>query len=116
MNPATRHRIFSALPIWLWPYVWLQLWGLQRWIRASGRGLLIAVCPRSGHVYITRVADAPAPEGAYTWTPPRQFAWARLAVAEAPRLCAACPGIFRAHFVDRPRPALTLAPPFADTS
>ena len=116
MNPATRHRIFSAVPIWLWPYVWLQLWGLQRWIRASGRGLLIAVCPRTGNVYITAMADAPAPEGAYAYTPPRQFAWARLAVAEASRLCAACPGIFRAHFVDRPRPAHTLAPPFADTS
>ena len=85
MNPATRHRIFSAVPIWLWPYLWLQLWGLQRWIRATGRGLLIAVCPRTGNVYITRI-------------------------------CAACPGILRAHFVDRPRPAHALAPPFADTS
>jgi hypothetical protein len=28
MNPATRHRIFSALLVWLWTYVWLQLWGL----------------------------------------------------------------------------------------
>ena len=116
MNPATRHRIFSAVPIWLWPYLWLQLWGLQRWIRATGRGLLIAVCPRTGNVYITRIADAPVPEGTYTWTPPKQFAWARLAVTEAPRLCAACPGILRAHFVDRPRPTHALAPPFADTS
>lgn len=33
--------------------------GLQRWIRASGRGLLIAVYPRTGHVYITAMADAP---------------------------------------------------------
>tara|TARA_R110000787_G_scaffold4726_1_gene17817 strand:+ start:952 stop:1857 length:906 start_codon:yes stop_codon:yes gene_type:complete len=59
MNPQTRQRIFSQIPLWLWPYVWLQLWGLQRWIRASGRSLLIAVCPRTGHVYITAMADAP---------------------------------------------------------
>lgn len=59
MNPQTRQRIFSQIPLWLWPYVWLQLWGLQRWIRASGRGLLIAVYPRTGHVYITAMADAP---------------------------------------------------------
>ena len=116
MNPATRHRIFSALPIWLWPYVWLQLWGLQRWIRASGRGLLIAVCPRSGNVYITAMADAPAPEGSYSYTPPQQYAWERLAMAEAPCPCAACPCLVRANFADRPRPAHTLAPPFADTS
>ena len=116
MSPETRHRIFSAVPVWLWPYLWLQLWGLQRWIRASGRGLLIAVCPRTGKVYVTVMADAPAPEGTYAYTPPKQFAWQRLACTDAPCSPVLLSCIIGALFVHPEGMAPARIPPAFDTS
>ena len=83
MTPETRARLFAAVPLYLWPYLWLQLWGLGRWIRANKRDVLFAVSRRTGKVYITAISDAPAPEGRHAWTAPEQFAWERLALPEA---------------------------------
>ena len=62
MTPETRARLFAAVPLYLWPYLWLQLWGLERWIRANKRDVLFAVSRHTGKVYITAISDAPAPE------------------------------------------------------
>ena len=72
MTPETRARLFAAVPLYLWPYLWLQLWGLERWINANKRDVLFAVSHRTGKVYITAISDAPAPEGRYAYAAPEQ--------------------------------------------
>ncbi|MBU1288451.1 MAG: hypothetical protein KJ871_12080 [Alphaproteobacteria bacterium] len=98
MTPETRARLFAAVPLYLWPYLWLQLWGLARWIRANKRDVLFAVSHRTGKVYVTAISDAPAPEGLYTYTPPEQFAWERLALPAPSDAFGQYPGIIRAVF------------------
>ncbi|MBU0854594.1 MAG: hypothetical protein KKF76_19750 [Gammaproteobacteria bacterium] len=83
MTPETRARLFAAVPLYLWPYLWLQLWGLERWIRANKRDVLFSVSNRTGKLYITAISDAPAPEGRYAYAAPEQFAWERLALPVA---------------------------------
>jgi hypothetical protein len=114
MTPETRARLFAAVPLYLWPYLWLQLWGLGRWIRANRRDVLFAVSHRTGKVYITAISDAPAPEGRYAYTAPEQFAWERLALPVPSEASGHYPGIVRAvsgHF-----PAIFRAPFSPDTS
>ena len=114
MTPETRARLFAAVPLYLWPYLWLQLWGLERWIRANKRDVLFSVSKRTGKLYITAISDAPAPEGRYVYEAPQQFAWERLALPEAPDASVQFTSMLRA--VSVLFPCMMAAPLGPDTS
>lgn len=62
------HQTRHVVPIWLWPWVWLQLIWIRAWMdreavaREAGITVLIAVLP-SGHVRILYTSDAHDPAG-----------------------------------------------------
>lgn len=55
MHPAHAH-LYAHVHVVFWP--WLQLWNLNRWMKESGRGLLISV-DRCGTIYVNAISDAP---------------------------------------------------------
>ncbi|WP_299949316.1 hypothetical protein [Hyphomonas sp. BRH_c22] len=86
MHP--RHApLYAHVHVLFWPWLWWQLWNLDRWKRATGRGVLLAV-DRRGNVYIRYVTDAPG-QGPQSFRAPVS---ARLALAIAPEVShAPCP-------------------------
>ena len=89
MNREAITQIFRSVPVWLWPFVWLQLVVLFGWMNRQQREVLVRVCHRSGRIRVAFVEDAPV--AAAPWRPvvPREPAWQRVAVAEQ---AAPCPG------------------------
>jgi hypothetical protein len=86
MHPRHAH-LYAHVHVLLWPWLWWQLQNLNRWMKATGRGLLVSV-DRWGNVYIRCMGDAPAAENRFTPLPVS----ARLAAALAPEgLDAPCP-------------------------
>lgn len=57
MHPAHAH-LYAHVHVVFWPWLWLQLWNLNRWMKESGRGLLISV-DRWGNIYVNAISDAP---------------------------------------------------------
>ena len=84
MNREAIISIFRSVPVWLWPFVWLQLVVLFGWMNR-----LVRVCHRSGRIRVAFVEDAPV--AAEPWRPavPRVPAWQRVCVAEP---AVSCPG------------------------
>ena len=78
MHPRYAH-LYAHVHVLLWPWLWWQLQNLNRWMKATGRGLLVAV-DRWGNVHIRCMGDAPEAEDRFTPVP----ASARLAAALAP--------------------------------
>ncbi|WP_340693535.1 hypothetical protein [Hyphomonas sp.] len=82
MNREAIIAIFRAVPVWLWPFVWLQLVVLFGWMKRQQREVLVRVDHRSGRIRVAFVEDAPAM--AEPWRPVtlRVPAWQRVAVAD----------------------------------
>ena len=82
MNREAIIAIFRSVPVWLWPFVWLQLVVLFGWMNRQQREVLVRVCHRSGRIRVAFVEDGPV--AAAPWRPvaPRVPAWQRVAVAE----------------------------------
>ena len=89
MNREAILSIFRAVPVRLWPFVWLQLVVLFGWMNRQQREVLVRVCHRSGRIRVAFVEDAPV--AAEPWRPavPRVPAWQRVCVAEP---AVSCPG------------------------
>ncbi len=66
MDYALQPHLYKNVPVYLWPWVWWQLFQIERWIKATGRMVLGGVA-RDGKVYVLHVADDPdAPK---PWSP-----------------------------------------------
>ena len=66
MDYALQPHLYKNVPVYLWPWVWWQLFQIERWIKATGRMVLGGVA-RDGKVYVLHVADDPnAPN---SWSP-----------------------------------------------
>jgi hypothetical protein len=78
MHPAHAH-LYAHVHVVFWPWLWLQLWNLNRWMKESGRGLLISV-DRWGTIYVNAISDAPG-QGPRSISAPVS---SRLAAALAP--------------------------------
>ena len=55
---ARHAHLYAHVHVLLWPWLWWQLQTLNRWMKATGRGLLVSV-DRWGNVYIRCMGDAP---------------------------------------------------------
>ena len=79
----TRHaHLYAHVHVLLWPWLWWQLQALNRWMKATGRGLLVSV-DRWGNVYIRCMGDAPDAGDRFVPVPVSD----RLAAALAPEPC-----------------------------
>jgi len=58
MDYALQPHLYRNVPVYLWPWVWWQLFQIERWIKATGRMVLGGVA-RDGKVYVLHVADDP---------------------------------------------------------
>ena len=59
MDYALQPHLYKNVPVYLWPWVWWQLFQIERWIKATGRMVLGGVA-RDGKVYVLHVADDPS--------------------------------------------------------
>ena len=89
MNREAIISIFRAVPVWLWPFVWLQLVVLFGWMNRQQREVLVRVCHRSGRIRVAFVEDAPVVAAPWRLASPRVPAWQRICVAEP---AVPCPG------------------------
>ncbi len=77
MDYALQPHLYKNVPVYLWPWVWWQLFQIERWIKETGRMVLGGVA-RDGKVYVLHVADDPnAPK---PWSPraPTPTPWNRI--------------------------------------
>ena len=81
MHPRHAH-LYAHVHVLLWPWLWWQLQTLNRWMKATGRGLLVSV-DLWGNVYIRCMGDAPEAEDRFVRVPVSD----RLAQALAPDPC-----------------------------
>ncbi|MCF6328865.1 MAG: hypothetical protein L3J02_03585, partial [Henriciella sp.] len=51
-------HLYRNVPVYLWPWVWWQLFQIECWIKETGRMVLGGVA-RDGKVYVLHVADDP---------------------------------------------------------
>jgi len=58
MDYALQPHLYKNVPVYLWPWVWWQLFQIERWIKATGRMVLGGVA-RDSKVYVLHVADDP---------------------------------------------------------
>ncbi len=66
MDYALQPHLYKNVPVYLWPWVWWQLFQIECWIKQTGRMVLGGVA-RDGKVYVLHVADDPnAPK---PWSP-----------------------------------------------
>ena len=77
MDYALQPHLYKNVPVYLWPWVWWQLFQIERWIKATGRMVLGGVA-RNGKVYVLHVADDP--NEAKPWSPSKQIVspWNRI--------------------------------------
>ncbi|KCZ92702.1 hypothetical protein [Hyphomonas johnsonii] len=109
MTRAQISALLARFPIWMRPWVWLQLMVIKRWQMRHRRELMISVCYVTGRLRVAYMADAPRDPALYHYDAPAISAWQRLAVA-APACIAvalrAVSGLFacsvRAAFGPRP--------------
>jgi hypothetical protein len=81
MHPRHAH-LYAHVHVLLWPWLGWQLQNLNRWMTATGRGLLVSV-DRWGNVYIRCMGDAPGAGDRFVRVPVS----IRLAQALAPDPC-----------------------------
>ena len=90
MTRADIASLLACIPIWLRPFVWLQLIWLRCAQRRHGRELLIDVCHVTGRISVLRLGDAPPTPGLYHYEAPRITSWQRACnIAHASFLAAA---------------------------
>ena len=66
MEFALQSRFYAHVPVYLWPWVWWQIWQTMRWSDATGRAVAFSI-NQNGHLYVDFVADDPhAPKA---WVP-----------------------------------------------
>ncbi len=58
MDYALQPHLYKNVPVYLWPWVWWQLFQIECWIKQTGRMVLGGVA-RDGKVYVLHVADDP---------------------------------------------------------
>ena len=58
MDYALQPHLYKNVPVYLWPWVWWQLFQIERWIKETGRMVLGGVA-HDGKVYVLHVADDP---------------------------------------------------------
>ena len=66
MDYALQPHLYKNVSVYLWPWVWWQLFQIERWIKATGRMVLGGVA-RDGKVYVLHVADDP--NASKPWSP-----------------------------------------------
>ncbi len=66
MDYALQPHLYKNVPVYLWPWVWWQLFQIECWIKETGRMVLGGVA-RDGKVYVLHVADDP--NEAKPWSP-----------------------------------------------
>ena len=66
MDYALQPHLYKNVPVYLWPWVWWQLFQIERWIKETGRMVLGGVA-RDGKVYVLHVADDPNEPN--SWSP-----------------------------------------------
>jgi hypothetical protein len=73
MDPAYR-PFFAHVWAFCWPWLWWNLVRLKAWRKRTGRCVFVTV-DKYGNVVIRYIGDAPRPDNAYTYTPPRVPRW-----------------------------------------
>lgn len=73
MDPAYR-PFFAHVWAFCWPWLWWNLVRLTAWRKCTGRRVFVSV-DKYGNVFIRYIGDAPQPDNAYTYTPPRMPRW-----------------------------------------
>lgn len=77
MTRADIASLLACVPIWMRPFVWLQLMLLKRWQARHKRQLLVELCHVTGRIRVLRLGGAPRAPGLYHYEPPARPAWQR---------------------------------------
>jgi len=77
MTRADIASLLAGFPIWMRPFVWLQLMLLKRWQARHKRPLLVELCHVTGRIRVLRLGDAPRAPGLYHYEAPARPAWQR---------------------------------------
>ena len=77
MDYALQPHLYKNVPVYLWPWVWWQLFQIERWIKATGRMVLGGVA-RDGKVYVLQVADDPNEIKPWSHSAPTPTPWNRI--------------------------------------
>tara|TARA_R110001606_G_scaffold313022_1_gene459651 strand:- start:55 stop:414 length:360 start_codon:yes stop_codon:yes gene_type:complete len=91
MTRADIASLLACVPIWMRPFVWIQLMLLRRAQRRHGRELLIELCHVTGRIRVLRLGDAPRAPGLYHYAAPARPAWRRACDIAHAALVAALP-------------------------
>ncbi len=76
MDYALQPHLYRNVPVYLWPWVWWQLFQIERWIKETGRMILGGVA-RDGKVYVLHVADDPNERKPWSPSAPKSSSWNR---------------------------------------
>ena len=76
MDYALQPHLYKNVPVYLWPWVWWQLFQIERWIKETGRMVLGGVA-RDGKVYVLHVADDPNEPKPWSPSKPKLSPWNR---------------------------------------
>ena len=87
MTRAEISALLARFPIWMRPFVWVQLMFIKRWQMRCRRDALISVCWPTGRLRIVHVGDAPRAADVYHYEAPAITAWDKCAVALPEREC-----------------------------
>jgi hypothetical protein len=119
MTRAEIASLLACVPIWMRPWVWIQLMLLRRAQRRHGRELLVELCHVTGRIRVLRLGDAPRAPGMYHYEALARLAWQRACdIAHAARV-AALPALPRdSTFPAFGKPSCpdSVAPGWPDTS
>ena len=77
MDYALQPHLYKNVPVYLWPWVWWQLFQIERWIKETGRMVLGGVA-RDGKVYVLHVADDPSERKQWSPSAPTLTPWNRV--------------------------------------
>ena len=77
MDYALQPHLYKNVPVYLWPWVWWQLFQIERWIKETGRMVLGGVA-RDGKVYVLHVADDPNERKPWSPSAPIISPWNRI--------------------------------------
>ena len=74
MDYALQPHLYRNVTVYLWPWVWWQLFQIERWIKETGRMVLGGVT-RDGKVYVLHVADDPNERKPWSPSAPKPTPW-----------------------------------------
>ncbi len=77
MDYALQPHLYRNVPVYLWPWVWWQLFQIERWIKETGRMVLGGVA-RDDKVYVLHVADDPNERKPWSPSAPTFSPWNRI--------------------------------------